>query len=465
MNPGKIVDPPRQDDARLFRFKPGHRTIPIAPVLDWSAWGGYDKAVEMCNNNGHCRKFDAGTMCPSYRATRDEQHLTRGRANTLRLALSGQLGTDGIASQEVYDALALCVSCKGCKRECPTGVDMARMKIEVLHQWRARHRLTARERLIAYLPRYAPWAARLAPLLNLRDRVPGAAQMSERLLGLSAKRSLPAWRGDGFRDRELGAPAAAHAAGAARDDEPLREVALLVDTFNRWFEPENVRAAVSVLRKAGYAVHIAAADGERALCCGRTFLAQGLVEEARLEMRRLLEALQPFVARGIPVVGLEPSCLFTLRDELPALLAGLQPEAASVQAFMWEEFVDREAQAGRLQLAFKPLPQRRVLLHGHCHQKAFDAVGAVERVLRRIPELEVQTLSGSCCGMAGSFGYEAEHYEVSMRMAEASLLPQVRAAPGDALVVADGTSCRHQVRDGAGREAWHVSRVLAAALD
>jgi Fe-S oxidoreductase len=466
MNPGKIVNPPRQDDARLFRYKPGYRTIPLQPVLDWSAWGGYDKAVEMCNNNGHCRKFDAGTMCPSYRATRDEQHLTRGRANTLRLALSGQLGADGMASQEVYDALALCVSCKGCKRECPTGVDMARMKIEALHQWRARHPLAARERLIAYLPRYAPWAARLAPLLNLRDRVPGAAQLSERLLGFSAKRSLPQWRGDRFRDGELGVSNRAHAAtaGAQPHGGAARAVVLLVDTFNRYFEPENVRAALAVLRKAGYDIHVAG-DGERALCCGRTFLAQGLVEEARSEMRRLLAALRPFLARGIPVVGLEPSCLFTLRDELPALLAAVQPEAASLQAFMWEEFVDRELQAGRWQLAFKPLPQRKVWLHGHCHQKAFDAVSAVERVLRRIPQLEVQTLSGSCCGMAGSFGYEAEHYEVSMRMAEASLLPQIRSAPADALLVADGTSCRHQVRDGTGREAWHVSRVLAAALD
>jgi Fe-S oxidoreductase len=202
MNPGKIVDPPKQDDRSLFRYKPGYRTIPLQSALDWSEWGGYDKAVEMCNNNGHCRKFDAGTMCPSFRVTGDEQHLTRGRANTLRLALSGQLGSAGLASREVYDALDLCVSCKGCKRECPTGVDMAKMKIEFLHHWREKNPLNAREKLIAHLPRYAPYAARIAPLVNLRDRLPGAARLSERVLGFSAKRSLPQWRRDYFRDSE-----------------------------------------------------------------------------------------------------------------------------------------------------------------------------------------------------------------------------------------------------------------------
>ncbi|MCC7079918.1 MAG: FAD-binding protein, partial [Burkholderiales bacterium] len=365
MNPGKIVDPPKQDDRTLFRYKPGYRTIALNSALDWSAFGGFDKAVEMCNNNGHCRKFDAGTMCPSYRATRDEQHLTRGRANTLRLALSGQLGAAGIASPEVMQALELCVSCKGCKRECPTGVDMARMKIEALYHWRKSHALSARERLIAYLPRYAPWAARLAPLLNLRDRVPGLARASERLLGFSAQRSLPRWRGDWFRDREIvreqsrprRAPAVREQCGAGAEHH---EVVLVADTFNRYFEPENLRAAVAVLRKAGYAVHLARPDtGARPLCCGRTFLAQGLIEQARAELRRLLGALAPYIERGIPVIGLEPSCLFTLRDELLSLLPATELGTVSLDAYLFEEFLDAQAQAGRLHLPLKAVQQRQ----------------------------------------------------------------------------------------------------------
>jgi Fe-S oxidoreductase len=419
----------------------------------------------MCNNNGHCRKFDAGTMCPSFRATGEEQHLTRGRANTLRLALSGQLGKNGIASQEVYDALDLCVSCKGCKRECPTGVDMAKMKIEFLHHWRGQHPLDAREKLIAHLPRYAPYAARLAPLMNLRDRLPGLASLSERMFGFSAKRSLPQWRTDYFRDDE--APAAPLAAehrerpGAGAEHH---EVALLVDTFTRYFEPENARAALDVLRHAGYTVHIAAPiDGKRPLCCGRTYLAQGLIAEARTEAQRVLAALRPYIDRGIPVVGLEPSCLLTLRDEFLSLL----PQEAgflSLDALLFEEFLDAQARAGRLKLKLRALPQRKALLHGHCHQKAFDATDGVVRVLRLVPQLDVETVVSSCCGMAGAFGYEASHYDASMKMAEASLLPKVRAADRDVLIVADGTSCRHQIRDGAGREAIHVARVLHAAL-
>jgi FAD/FMN-containing dehydrogenase/Fe-S oxidoreductase len=471
MNPGKIVAPPKQDDSALFRYKPGYRTIPLKPALDWSGWGGYDKAVEMCNNNGHCRKFDAGTMCPSYRATRDEQHLTRGRANTLRLALSGQLGTAGIASPEVIEALDLCVSCKGCKRECPTGVDMARMKIEALYHWRKTHPLNARERLIAYLPRYAPWGARLSPLLNLRDRLPGLARASERLLGFSARRSLPRWRGDWFRDREIlrqqararPQPARREQCGAGAEHH---EVALMADTFNRYFEPENLRAAVAVLRKAGYVVHLMRPDaGGRPLCCGRTFLAQGLVDEARTELRRLLAALTPYIEHGIPVIGLEPSCLFTLRDELLSIMPTAELGTVSLDAYLFEEFLDAQAQAGRLHLPLHALPQRQALLHGHCHQKAFDVMPSVERVLRLVPELEVETVVSSCCGMAGAFGYEADHYEVSMKMAEASLLPRIRASGEGTLLVADGTSCRHQVRDGAGREAIHVARVLQAAMN
>ena len=456
MNPGKIIAPPKMDDRSLFRFKPGYAAALPDAALDWSAWevcpedrgAGFAKAVEMCNNNGHCRKFDAGTMCPSFRATRDERHLTRGRANTLRLALSGQLGRDGLVSDAAKEALELCVSCKGCRRECPTGVDMARMKIEYLAQYRKRHAPTPRERLIAYLPRYAPLAARAAPLANLLQRVPGR----ERLVGITERRALPRWRRDRFVDR-------------VRTLSGRREVVLFVDTFNRYFEPENARAAIRVLQAGGYRVQVAqpVREGERPLCCGRTFLAAGLVEEARAEARRLLDALAHYVEQGMPVLGLEPSCLFTLRDEYTVLLQGPEMQALARHAMLFEEFLASEADAGRLTLALKPL-RGKVLLHGHCHQKAFGAMAATERVLRLIPELQVAPIESSCCGMAGAFGYEAEHYAVSMTMAEAALLPAVREAPEEALIVADGTSCRHQIADGAGRRALHVGRVLERAL-
>ena len=479
MNPGKIVRPPRQDDRSLFRFKPGHAVQPLETALDWSEWGGgagaagFAAATEMCNNNGHCRKFDAGTMCPSFRATGDEQHLTRGRANMLRLALSGQLGADALASPALRDAMALCVSCKGCRRECPTGVDMARMKIEFLHQYHRHNERSAKDRLIAHLPRYAHLASRLAPLLNLRDRVPGLAALSEKMLGLSARRSLPQWRRDTFFD--------AIAASGRRDPAPgdgSGEVVLFVDCFNNYHEPENAHAALRVLEAAGYTVHIARARpgdaaAARPLCCGRTYLASGMVEEAKQEAQRMLVALKMFVARDVPIVGLEPSCLYTLRDEYPAMLPGSQTTALAARAMMFEEFLAQEQEAGRLKLSFKALPQKQALLHGHCHQKAFAGMPAVQKVLALVPGLQVKTVESSCCGMAGAFGYEAAHYDVSMKMAEAALLPAVRAVDADTLIVADGTSCRHQIADGTrghpsapqGRNAIHVARVLEWALE
>ena len=455
MNPGKIVRPTRMDDRSLFRFKPDYRTPPVDAALDWSEWGGFAQAVEMCNNNGHCRKFDAGTMCPSFRATGDEQHLTRGRANTLRLAVSGQLGPDALTSDAMLEALDLCVGCKGCKRECPTGIDMARMKIEVLHQRARKHGPSLRQKLIAYLPRYAPAAARIAGLLNLRDRVPAMAALSEKLLGFSARRTLPKWRSDTFLS----------SSDTSIQPAVGSEIILLADTFNNYFEPDNLRAALEVLRAGGYDVHVArSAHGGRPLCCGRTFLAAGLVDEARSEQRRLIEALAPYAARGVPVLGLEPSCLLTLRDELLVLWPASRLGAIPQQAFMFEEFIAREQQAGRLKLDLHPLQAKRALLHGHCHQKAFGVMPAVEDALRLIPGFEVDTVVSSCCGMAGAFGYEAEHYELSLKMGEASLLPAVRQAPGDALIVADGVSCRHQITDRTGREALHVARVLRAAI-
>jgi len=450
LNPGRIVRPPRMDDRTLFRYAPGYAAVSdFTPRLDWSdhpgPLGGMLGAVEMCNNNGTCRAFDAGVMCPSYRVTRDETHLTRGRANTLRLALTGQLGADAMASDAVADAMSLCVSCKACKRECPTGVDMAKMKIEVLAARSDREGVARRDHAVAELPRYAPWVAPLAPLANLRNRIPVLRRLSERLLGFAAQRPLPAWSRTPFRNRE-----AEHYAPA----KPRGDVLLLADTFNRWFEPENLRAALRVLAAAGYRAILPHTKG-RPLCCGRTFLAAGLVDRAREEARRTMKRLDG----KLPVIGLEPSCLLTLRDEFRSLLPGRDADALADRAMLLGEFLARE----KPELALQPI-KAKAHVHGHCHQKAFGAFPSALTSLKRIPELDVTPIASSCCGMAGAFGYQAETLSVSRAMAEAGLLPAVRNAAANDIIVADGTSCRHQIRDLAGREALHSVRLLDRAL-
>jgi FAD/FMN-containing dehydrogenase/Fe-S oxidoreductase len=455
-NPGKIVRSPSFDDRSLFRYAPDYHVDDFMPQLDWSEYpgavGGLQGAVEMCNNNGACRKLEGGAMCPSYRVTRDEQHLTRGRANSLRLALSGQIGAQAFASDAMAETMKLCVSCKSCRRECPTGVDMAKMKIEVLAARAKKHGYSLRDRLVAFMPHYAPYAAFVAPLLNLRSGLPPVAWLLEKLAGFSAKRSLPEWKTKRF------APGA-----ASFGPDEGREVVLWADTFNAAFEPENLEAALAVLTGGGYRVHLAQpGDGKRPLCCGRTFLSVGNVEAARGEMTRTLEALRPFLERGVPIVGLEPSCLFTFRDEVMSVLPGDEARRAAAHSLLFEEFVLREAKAGRFKAALAPVGQK-VLLHGHCHQKAFGTMGAVEGALRLIPDLDLGVIESSCCGMAGAFGYQAETIEVSKAMAELSLLPAVRKA-ADAIIVADGTSCRHQIKDGTTRDAIHVARLLASRM-
>ena len=497
-NPGKIINPPKMDDASNFRFPPSYKVIPLQPALDWSAWNvqnnpiteettapgtggdpamGLAKAVEMCNNNGHCRKFDAEVMCPSYRVTRDEKHLTRGRANTLRLALSNQLDikdeSSPLGSDAIKEVMELCVSCKACRRECPTGVDMAKMKIEFLSAYKIRVGHSLRDLAVAYLPKYAATISRipfLPAILNIRNHIAPVAKLQEWMMGISAQRSLPIWKSRTFWSESKTASPYQYSA-----DELSKQkgVVLLADTFNAYFEDENLMAAIKVLTAAGYRIHIphkseikstnkAPSTCSKEFCCGRTYLAAGMVDKAKETLGELLDHLAPYAEKNIPIIGLEPSCLFTLKDE--ALVMGFGETAITVSkhAQLLEEFLAGEVKAGNLNLTLKPA-SKPVLFHGHCHQKSFAAVTPAMELLKLIPNAEPKLIESSCCGMAGSFGYEAEHIEVSKQMAEVSLLPSIRKSP-DSWIVADGTSCRHQIADGTQREAVHIARILAAHL-
>jgi FAD/FMN-containing dehydrogenase/Fe-S oxidoreductase len=501
-NPGKIIDPPKMDDSSYFRYPPSYKVIPLQPALDWSAWNvqnnpvteetsapgtggdpamGLAKAVEMCNNNGHCRKFDAEVMCPSYRVTRDEKHLTRGRANTLRLALSNQLDVKDdspLGSDAVKEVMELCVSCKACRRECPTGVDMAKMKIEFLAAYKKRVGHSLRDLAVAYLPQYASIISNtpgLAALLNLRNHIAPIAKLQEWLMGISAQRSLPTWKSRTFWSNKK--QVAAHHFTPDQLNTPNQQgnkgVVLLADTFNAYFENENLQAALKILKEAGYRVHIPQKNNaenktktantcSKEFCCGRTYLAAGMVDQAKETLGELVDHLAPYAEKGIPIIGLEPSCLFTLKDEALVMGFGERAITVSKHAQLLEEFLASEAKVGKLNLNLKAAT-RPVLFHGHCHQKSFAAVTPAMELLKLIPGAEPKLIESSCCGMAGSFGYEAEHIEVSKQMAELSLLPTIRKSP-DSWVVADGTSCRHQIHDGTQRDAVHIAQILAAHL-
>jgi FAD/FMN-containing dehydrogenase/Fe-S oxidoreductase len=448
-NPGKIIDSP--PIASNLRFGTGYHTANPTTWFDYSAHGGFARAVEMCSGVGACRKKLEGTMCPSYRATFEEKHSTRGRANILRLAMAGRLGESGLGDDGVYEVLDLCLECRACKAECPVGVDVARFKSEFLADYWDRHGTPWRARAFGAVHTAAKWSSRLAPLSNVLARTAPGRWMAEALLGVDRRRTLPAWSRATLSKR------------AAQRSAPQREPAavLFADTFTEFADPQIGIAALDVLDAAGL--------GARPLphvCCGRPLISQGLLPEARALAKQNIDRLYEIARSGQAIVFLEPSCLSAVRDDAPALLRRAAQERARTVAkasVLFEEYLERECQTGRAKLPLQPGPAG-VLLHVHCHQRAMGLAASARALLSRIPGATVTDLDAGCCGMAGSFGYTKDHYEVSRTIGELKLLPAARAlAPGTVLVAA-GTSCRHQVAHFTETEAQHPAVLLQSLL-
>ena len=451
-------------------------------LLDWSAYedagmgdayadipktgGNFAKAVAVCINSKACEsQNDKGVMCPSYRVTHDSHLSTGGRVRLLKAALNGEPGEVPGADPVLGRAMDLCVSCKGCKRECENEVDMALIKVEYLAQLNAEEGVSLRSRLFAHTPVWLHRWPSLRRVIAWRNASKFLMMLGEKLLGISASRQLPVPAGQRFQVSKTQATDNRDNI-ASSDVIPStvgREVVLLVDTFSRHFDPDIAAAALAVLDAAGYRTLVAEPKQPgRPLCCGRTYLAQGMVAQAKAEAQRMLEALLPHAEAGRPIIGLEPSCLLSLRDEYKALGLGEGAAKVAAQALLFEEFIAKEHTAKTFRLKLKPL-DKQVLVHGHCHQKAVGAMKSMRKVLKLIPGLSFDLVESSCCGMAGSFGLEAEHTAVSWEMAGQALLPTLHLAP-DCLVLSNGFSCRQQIREGDGRSSLHVAQLIRDAL-
>ena len=453
-NPGKIVDTPPMTSN--LRYGAGYETPNPATFFDYSEHGGMARAVEMCSGLGVCRKTLDGTMCPSYMATREEKHSTRGRANTLRLAMAGRLGESGLGDHDVHDVLDLCLECRACKAECPVGVDVARFKSEFLAGYWQRHGMPLRTRVIGHVHALSKWGSRFSPIANAAARSGIGRWMNEQLLGIDRRRTPPKFARETFARR--------FARRAPVQQSAIRnpQTAILFnDTFTNFNHPEVGIAAADVLQAAGVGVRLAAHG-----CCGRPLISQGLLDEARAAAQVNADALFEAASRGERIVFLEPSCLSAVREDAPALLRGEPQRKARIvgdACVLFEDYVEQEWKAGRIHLDLKAGPPT-VLLHGHCHQKAMGLLPSTRALLARIPASTVVDLDAGCCGMAGSFGYAKEHYEVSRQIGERRLLPAARGmAPGAALV-ASGTSCREQVAHFTGVKAVHPAQLLHALL-
>jgi FAD/FMN-containing dehydrogenase/Fe-S oxidoreductase len=446
MNPGNIVAPAGVTDH--LRYGTQYTTWEPKTLLDFSEQGGFAASIEMCNGVGACRKTLEGTMCPSYMATKDEEHSTRGRANALRAVLSGRLPAREFTGRRLYEVMDLCLECKGCKAECPSNVDMAKLKYEFLHHYYEANGLPLRNRLFGRIARMNRLGARLPGLVNWISGLAPTRWALEKIAGIDRRRPLPALAAQTFTDwfARRTPPATA----------PRGEVVLFHDTFTTYNVPEIARAAVGVLETAGYRVVLV--DRK---CCGRPLISKGMLAEAREHAAWNVERLAPYARRGVPIVGLEPSCLLTLRDETVDLLRSEDARVVARQAFLFEEFLVRERGRG-LALSFAARG-KKALLHGHCHQKALVGTAPTVAALRWAG-FEVDEVDSGCCGMAGSFGFEREHYDISIALGNRRLAPAVKAAAADTEIVAPGISCRQQIQHLAGRRAKHPAEVLHESL-
>ena len=447
MNPGNIVDSP--GIIENLRYGVAYKTWEPRTLLDFSAQGGFAAAVEMCNGVGVCRKKLEGTMCPSYMATKDEEHSTRGRANALRAVLSGRLPAGEFTGKRLHAVMDLCLECKGCKAECPANVDMAKLKYEFLYHYYQANGLPLRNRVFGRVAKLSALGARTPRLSNALNALPPVRWLLEKIVGIDRRRPLPTLATETFEDWFRG-----HAPPASA---PRGEVVLFHDTFVTYNTPEIGRAAVRLLEGAGYRVVLV--DRK---CCGRPLISKGMLDEAREHAAWNVARLAPYARRGVAIVGLEPSCSLTLRDEWVDLLRTDDARAVAEQSLLLEQFLLRERERG-LTLRFADGHGRKVLLHGHCHQKAMVGTAPTVAVLTWAG-YDVSEVDSGCCGMAGSFGFEREHYDLSVALGNRRLAPAVKAADPHTLVVAPGISCRQQIEHLAGRRAKHPAEALAEAL-
>ncbi|MEM8858285.1 MAG: FAD-linked oxidase C-terminal domain-containing protein [Chloroflexota bacterium] len=455
LNPGNIVD--GQPMHENMRFGRDYFNVTLHENLDFSHDQGFHRAIEMCNGAGVCRKH-TGTMCPPYMVTREEEHSTRGRANMLRAALTGKIPPSRLTGERMYQTMDLCVSCKACKTECPSSVDMSKIKMQFLDNYYKVNGTPRRAKLFGRIHEInRTFSGPLAPVANFFGRLNITKSINEQFFGISARRQLPQFARQPFtkwfsrRGKR----------GEKRVEESeCKQVVLFHDTFNTYNDPHIAIAATEVLEAAGYEVILPGHN-----CCGRPMLSKGLIDDARLLAQDTIKILFPFAAQGVPIVGLEPSCLLSFRDDYHYLLPGDERvQTVSDHAFLFEEFIAHLAGKGELGLMFNPSEQgREVLLHGHCHQKALAGTETAKKILG-LPGYKVQEVDSGCCGMAGSFGYEAEHVDISLKMGERALFPAVRATSKNTIVAAAGTSCREQIHDGTGRAAKHPAEILRDAL-
>jgi FAD/FMN-containing dehydrogenase/Fe-S oxidoreductase len=468
MNPGKIVDAPAMTEN--LRYGADYPAPELGTVFDFSADGGFLEAAEACTGVGACRKVGSGTMCPSYMATRDEDHSTRGRANILREAITGRL-PGGLASKEVYEVLDLCLECKACKAECPSRVDVAKLKYEFLQKYHDAHGTPFATRAIANVGRVAPLARLFAPLANALLPLRPVRWLTEKLVKVDRRRVLPRYARQSFagwfgrRDRDSEprlnlADTLAESASRELTNGPGHAggpgtVALFADTWTMYNEPEVGKAAVEVLERLGFRVELVSYG-----CCGRPQISKGLLREAKRMAAANVNRLSRYVVEGVPIVGLEPSCVTAFKDDYRDLVPGEATEAVADSVWMIDQFLAKEWTQGRIDpTASFHKGMTPLMLHGHCQQRAILGTGATRAVLEWISS-DVHEVDSGCCGMAGSFGYG--HYDVSMAIGEQRLFPAVREHRGE--TVACGFSCRHQIRDGTGKASRHVTEVLARAL-